>query len=637
MNHLNVNSEASFLQLPESLTTSPSQSTFMAEEDASICPLLHNTSSPQLQLQLDYSHPLTPSTGIVSDNPDDQVENDDTSSSSSSSGIGITSAIGIGTNYHHLHKNGDLHHQENGNGKKKKHGNINFDYLNALNIPLTKDLPSFVKWNWPLIRKVTFFIFLSGIFAMCSIVVGMIYNLPRICSPDIKWYQGSIFYEIFPASFKDSDGSSVGDLRGIADKVSYFQNLSIGAIRLNSIFSAKNYPEDYTNIDTLMNITKELGTMDDMKYLVSELHSKNISLILDLPLYPLYTRLEPSTTMNNLTRNNNNNANDMRIDEYRRVERGIIDNNGITNVMRFWLAHGIDGFYLKGLENFADDEYLMENIREWKYVLGSDRIMIVNESLIKSVSEDVADEILECIDLIDVFLDITNGTRSIEHKVDSILKGKLKPSENGPWIHWSINGIDKRRMSTAINQNASLAGLLMELMLPGTPNIFYGDELSMGDIHDPDNVHAETKHLHHLPTMPFTDQSVKFTNQKVLPWLPKSALVSYEHLEYVIDAGALRKATPGLHMNSINKDGNKAFLNTHIRANKDDLLIIERTFPRRNTIVSITNLGSENLSLDISAFYYSGELALGPAKKSKVFFNNFKIASLETIIVKLDK
>lgn len=62
MNHLNVNSEASFLQLPESLTTSPSQSTFMAEEDASICPLLHNTSSPQL-----FNHPLTPSPGIASD------------------------------------------------------------------------------------------------------------------------------------------------------------------------------------------------------------------------------------------------------------------------------------------------------------------------------------------------------------------------------------------------------------------------------------------------------------------------------------------------------------------------------------------------------------------------------------------
>lgn len=45
MNNMGTLSDASFLQLPESLTTSPSQSTFMAEEDASICPLLP-TSSP---------------------------------------------------------------------------------------------------------------------------------------------------------------------------------------------------------------------------------------------------------------------------------------------------------------------------------------------------------------------------------------------------------------------------------------------------------------------------------------------------------------------------------------------------------------------------------------------------------------
>jgi hypothetical protein len=76
-----------------------------------------------------------------------------------------------------------------------------------LNIPLNKDMPSFVKWNWPLIRKATFFVFLSGIFAMCAIIVAMIYNLPRICNPETPWYQGSVFYEIFPASFKDSDGN----------------------------------------------------------------------------------------------------------------------------------------------------------------------------------------------------------------------------------------------------------------------------------------------------------------------------------------------------------------------------------------------------------------------------------------------
>lgn len=67
-------------------------------------------------------------------------------------------------------------------------------------------MPSFVKWNWPIIRRVTFAFFLAGIFAMCAIVVATMYKLPKMCIPDTPWYQGSVFYEIFPASFKDSDG-----------------------------------------------------------------------------------------------------------------------------------------------------------------------------------------------------------------------------------------------------------------------------------------------------------------------------------------------------------------------------------------------------------------------------------------------
>lgn len=376
-----------------------------------------------------------------------------------------------------------------------------------------------------------------------------------------------------------------------------------------------------------MNISKELGTLDDMKILVAELHSRNISIILDLPLYPTYTHLKPST-MDNLTRAS--------IVDKVAIESSLIDNNGITNVMRFWLSQGIDGFYLKGLEKFADDQYLMENIREWKSVLGSDRIIIVNASLIDNVSEELANEILPSIDLVDVYIDISNGTQTIEHKVIEVLNGKLKPRDDGPWIHWTLNGMEKRRMATSFNQNASLAGVLMSLMLPGTPSIFYGDEYSLGNVHDPLNEHTETKHLHHLPTMPFTDQT-KFTSSQILPWLPKTLSVSYEHLEYVMDACAIRRRSPALFMNSVTKDATGAHGNTHIRANKDDLLIIERTYPRRHTMVAITNLGTENLSLDISAFFYSGELVLGPAKGTKVFFNNFKIGAMETIIVKLDK
>lgn len=380
-----------------------------------------------------------------------------------------------------------------------------------------------------------------------------------------------------------------------------------------------------------MEISKELGTVSDLKNLVGVLHEKNISLILDLPLHPLYKRLNASS-MENLTRNVNDNSS---LNEYRRIERNsIIDDNKISNVMRFWLSNGVDGFYLKGLENFADDQYLGENVREWKYVLGKDRIMIVNQALIELVSDDLADEILEVVDLVDVYLDTNNGTQAIESQVTAVLNGKLKPTETGPWIHWSLNGVDKSgRVSNGISPNASLAAVLMEIMLPGTPNIFYGDEISMDLSHDPSKQHDETKHLHHLPTMSFKDNML--TNR--LPWLPRSASVSYQHLQYVTDAIALRKVAPPLYLNAVSKDGNAALGNTHVRANKNDLLIIERTYPRRHTFVSITNLGSDNLTVDISAFYYSGQLVLGPAKHSKVFFNNFKIRSLETVIIKLDK
>lgn len=497
-----------------------------------------------------------------------------------------------------------------------------------LNIPLTKDLPDFVTWNWPMIRKLTFFIFLSMIVAMSSAVVAMIYNMPKTCVPKTEWYQGSVFYEIFPASFKDSNENGIGDLRGIASQIPYFKNLSVGAIRLNSIFTAKHYPDNYKDIDSLMEISKKLGTVKDLENLASVLKDKNISLILDLPLHATYERLEPVKNDNSTGEQLNTIAGD-----YKRVERNIIDDNSITNVIKFWLSKGVSGFYLKGLENFADDQFLGENMIEWHHHLQSrGAIMIVNEALINRVSDELAEELLKVIHLVDVNLDISNGTQLIEKQVVDTLSGKLKPSTDGPWIHWTLNSVDKPgRLSSKLNPNVSLATVLMQLMLPGTPSIFYGDEISVGKADDENN---DTRHLHHLPTMSFDDQSL----ERSLPWLPKSTIVNFQHLEYVRDAIVLRKTTPALFKSAVLKDGDaQVHGNTHIRANKNDLLIIERTYPRRNTFVSITNYGNQSLTVDISAFYYSGELAVGPAKRSKVFFNDFKIKALETVLVKLDK
>lgn len=91
MNNLELSTETGLIgaQIPVSMVTSPSVSTFLAEEEASMCPLLlPATPSPP---PMDFVHPLTPSTGEIEENLTDAADDGqaETSSSSGSSGIGM--------------------------------------------------------------------------------------------------------------------------------------------------------------------------------------------------------------------------------------------------------------------------------------------------------------------------------------------------------------------------------------------------------------------------------------------------------------------------------------------------------------------------------------------------------------------
>lgn len=96
------------------------------------------------------------------------------------------------------------------------------------------------------------------------------------------WWQGSTFYEIFPASFKDSDADGFGDFQGLRDKISYLKELGIKAIRLNSIFSALDYPHRYENVLDFYNVDPHLGKLSDFIELVRELKKSGIHVILDI-------------------------------------------------------------------------------------------------------------------------------------------------------------------------------------------------------------------------------------------------------------------------------------------------------------------------------------------------------------------
>jgi oligo-1,6-glucosidase len=96
-----------------------------------------------------------------------------------------------------------------------------------------------------------------------------------------KWWKEAIVYQLYPRSFKDSDGDGVGDIKGIISKLDYLKSLGITAVWINPIFSSPNDDNGY-DISDYRGIMKEFGTMKDFDDLLKGLHQRNIKLVMDM-------------------------------------------------------------------------------------------------------------------------------------------------------------------------------------------------------------------------------------------------------------------------------------------------------------------------------------------------------------------
>ena len=55
-----------------------------------------------------------------------------------------------------------------------------------------------------------------------------------------KWWKESVIYQIYPRSFKDSNGDGVGDINGIIEKLDYLKRLGIDVIWLSPVYESPN-------------------------------------------------------------------------------------------------------------------------------------------------------------------------------------------------------------------------------------------------------------------------------------------------------------------------------------------------------------------------------------------------------------
>ena len=95
------------------------------------------------------------------------------------------------------------------------------------------------------------------------------------------WWKEAVVYQIYPRSFKDSNGDGIGDLNGIREKLDYLKDLGVDVLWLNPIYQSPNVDNGY-DISDYRDIMTDFGTMADFDALLADVHAHGLKLIMDL-------------------------------------------------------------------------------------------------------------------------------------------------------------------------------------------------------------------------------------------------------------------------------------------------------------------------------------------------------------------
>ncbi|KAJ8100138.1 glycoside hydrolase superfamily [Lipomyces tetrasporus] len=95
------------------------------------------------------------------------------------------------------------------------------------------------------------------------------------------WWKEANVYQIYPASFKDSNGDGVGDIPGIISKLDYIKDLGVDIVWLCPCYKSPQVDMGY-DISDYRDIYEKYGTLDDIDDLIRGLHERGLKLVMDL-------------------------------------------------------------------------------------------------------------------------------------------------------------------------------------------------------------------------------------------------------------------------------------------------------------------------------------------------------------------
>lgn len=358
-----------------------------------------------------------------------------------------------------------------------------------------------------------------------------------------KWLKDTVFYEIYPQTYNDTNGDGIGDIRGIIEKLDYIKDLGCNAIWMNPCYDSPFMDAGY-DVRDYKKCASRYGTNEDLQELFAEAHKKDMHIILDL--VPGHTSDEHAWFKESCKPEHNEYTNRYiwtsnvwdAPDGYKFV-CGTTDHDGnylvnffssqpalnygfhnithkwqlpvdhpdciatreaLKDIMKFWLDLGCDGFRVDMADSLVknDDEKvatmaLWKNITEEIHREYPEAVLVSEWSCPKRA--------LKCGFDMDFYLDhwghgyhalFREITEEGENKSFFSKEGKgnaagfvkeyledLEATKEDGYISFITCNHDTPRMSRWLDETERKIAFSMIFTMPGVPFLYYGDEIGM--------------------------------------------------------------------------------------------------------------------------------------------------------------
>lgn len=294
-----------------------------------------------------------------------------------------------------------------------------------------------------------------------------------------KWWKEAVVYQVYPRSFKDSNGDGIGDLPGIIQKLDYLKNLGVNVVWLCPVYKSPNDDNGY-DISNYQDIMDDFGNMKDIESLLTETHRRDIKLIMDLVVnhtsdeHPWF--IESLASLDNPYRDFyiwRKGENDLPPNNWGSVFGGSAweydestqeyylhlfskkqpdlnwENPGVREeiykMIKWWLDKGIDGFRMDTVNLFSKVSNLPDGkiIKGYKYGDGSPHFL--NGPRIHEYLQEMNKKVLSKYDIMTV--GETPGTtpqiaakyvNRDRHELDMVFHFELMEIDHGPINKWQL-------------------------------------------------------------------------------------------------------------------------------------------------------------------------------------------------------